>query len=68
MLDLQEPIGASVMGYFFSLTPNGGSIIFNLPYILPVYNSGYIGQETGKFSKNLVLTQSTIRKFIELSL
>lgn len=66
LLDLQEPSLAGGMGYFFSLLPNGESVILNVPYILPVYSSGYIGQETEKFPKNLVLTQSPIHKCIEL--
>lgn len=67
LLDLQEPSLAGGMGYFFSLIPNGESIIINVPYILPVYSSGYVGQKTDNFPKNLVLTQSPIHKCIELS-
>lgn len=68
LLDLQEPSLAGGMGYFFSLLPNGESIILNVPYILPVYSSGYIGQETGKSPKSLILTQAPIYKCIEIPL
>ena len=68
LLDLQEPRLAGGKGYFFSLIPNGESIVLNVPYTLPVYSSGYIGQETGNFPKNLVLTQAPIHKCIEISL
>ena len=66
LLDLQEPSLAEGMGYFFSLLPNGESIFLNVPYILPVCSSGYIGQETGNFPKNFVITRAPIQKCIEI--
>lgn len=68
LLELQEPRLAGRMGYFFSLNPNGESIILNVPYILPVYSDGYIGHETNNSPKWLVLTKSPIHKVVEIPL
>lgn len=68
VLDLQEPKLAGEMGYFFQLIPNGESIILHVPYILPIYSNGYIGQETGNFPKHLTITLNPVRKFVEIPL
>lgn len=66
VLDLQEPKLAGGMGYFFTLKPNGEAVTMNVPYILPIYSDGHIGQETGDFPKHLTITQVPIRKMVEI--
>lgn len=66
VLDLQEPKLAGGMGYFFQLVPNGESITLHVPYILPIYSDGSIGQETGTFPKYLTLTLYPERKFVKI--
>ena len=54
------------MGYFFSLKPNGESVILNVTYALPIYSDGEFGKETGNFPKYLTITQNPVRKFVEI--
>lgn len=66
LLDLKIPELAGGMGYFFSLKPNGESVILNVPYALPIYSDGEFGKETGNFPKYLTITQNPVRKFVEI--
>lgn len=60
------PVLETSGGLGFTLKPNGESVELNIPFMLPIYTNGAIGEETGSWSKNLTLTRMPVKKCIAI--
>ncbi len=60
------PILETNSGLGFILKPNGESAKLNIPFMLPIYTNGAIGEEMGSWPKNLTLTRMPVKKCIEI--
>lgn len=60
------PVLETSGGLGFTLKPNGESVKINIPFMLPIYTNGAIGEEIGSWPKNLTLTRMPVKKCIAI--